>query len=114
MAASNLFQKECRRPFFATETAKTISKYPCAFVYSERRKYNQVRKRYKHFYGLIFTILQRKIHFWLYLCHLGLYIFRSVIPNAVDFTLSFDTSFVPIEALLDMRTSTFTAKTVFF
>jgi hypothetical protein len=44
---------------------------------------------------------------------LGLYIFRSGIPNAVDFTLSFDTSFVPIQALLDVRISTFTAKTVF-
>ena len=68
MAASNLFQKECRirtsrLPFFATETARTISKYPCAFVYSEQRKYNQVRIRYKHFYGLIFTILQRKSTF---------------------------------------------------
>ena len=55
-----------------------------------------------------------KVHFWLYLCHLGLYIFRSGIPYAVDFTLSFDTSFAPIEALLDVRTLTFTAKTVFF
>ena len=45
---------------------------------------------------------------------MGLYIFRSGIPYAVDFTLSFDTSFAPIEALLDVRTSTFTAKTVFF
>ena len=44
---------------------------------------------------------------------MGLYIFRSGIPNAVDFTLSFDTSFVPIELLLDVRTSTFTAKTIF-
>ena len=34
--------------------------------------------------------------------------------NAVDFTLSFDTSFAPTEALLDVRTSTFTAKTVLF
>ena len=51
-----------------------------------------------------------KVHFWLYLCHLGLYISRSGIPYAVDFTLSFDTSFVPIEAFLDVRTLTFTAE----
>ena len=54
-----------------------------------------------------------KVHFWVYLCHLGLNIFRSGTPYAVDFTLSFDTSFAPIEALPDVRTSTFTAKTVF-
>ena len=119
MAALNLSRKECRIrtsrwPFFATKTAKTFSKFPYTFVYSERRKSNQVCKRYKHFYGLFFTFIQRKSTFLVISMSFGVIYFPLRNTYAVDFTLSFDTSFAPIEVLLDVPTSTFTAKTVFF
>ena len=56
----------------------------------------------KYIFGYIYVI-------WGYT-----HIFHSRIPNAVDFTLLFNTSFVPIEALLDVWTSTFTEKIVLF